>query len=572
MNKFALIGVCGLAAPAMAGVGGGGMLTLLSRYETGVFEESAAEIVAHDPATQRLFITNGATGRIDVLSIADPTTPQLLFSIDLSAYGASANSVAVSDGIIAIAVEANVKTDPGTVVFTDASGVVIDTAPVGALPDMLIFTPDGLHVLVANEGEPNDDYTIDPEGSISVVRVPRNGVTALSRTAGFASFNAGVDPAVRIFGPGATVAQDLEPEYIAVSADSTTAWAVCQENNALAVIDIASAQVTAVLALGFKDHMLANNVLDASDRDQGINFANWPVLGMYQPDAIVAFETGGQTYLISANEGDARDYAGFSEETRVRSVVLDPTAFPNAATLRQDANIGRLRMTSATGDTDGDGDFDQIYAFGGRSISVWTAAGSLLWDSGAELEALTAVALPQHFNSTNNANGSFDSRSDDKGPEPEGLAVATLGGVPYAFVGLERIGGIVVYDLSDPSAPSYIEYVNTRDFAGDPVAGTAGDLAPEGLTVIPAEDSPNGRPLLVVAYEVSGSTAIFEINAPSNCPADFFPDGRADFFDVSEFLSLFNAQDPRADLAAPAGSFDFFDIDAFLTLFGAGCP
>ncbi len=332
------------------------------------------------------------------------------------------------------------------------------------------------------------------------------------RTADFTAFNdTMLEPSVRIFGPSATVAQDLEPEYIAVSDDSKTAWVTLQENNAIGLLDVVNATFTRIAGLDFKDHSLPGNALDASDKDDGINIANWPVYGMYQPDGIATFRARGQTYLIMANEGDARDYDAFAEEERVKDLVLDPAAFPNAAELQEDEAIGRLTVTSVNGDTDNDGDYDQLFVFGARSFSIRDTDVNLIFDSGDALEQITAAALPAFFNSNNDDNDSFDSRSDNKGPEPEGVTVGTIAGRTYGFIGLERIGGIVVYDLSNPTSPRFVQYVNNRDFRGDPEAGTAGDLAPEGIEFVKASDSPSHRPLLIVANEVSGSTTIYEI-------------------------------------------------------------
>jgi len=89
--------------------------------------------------------------------------------------------------------------------------------------------------------------------------------------------------------------------------------------------------------------------------------------------------------------------------------------------------------------------------------------------------------------------------------------VGVVHGRTYAFIGLERIGGIVVFDVTAPRRPAWVQYVNTRDFAGDAEAGTAGDLGPEGLAFIPAAESPNGRPMLAVGFEISGTTTLFEI-------------------------------------------------------------
>ncbi|MCB0015905.1 MAG: choice-of-anchor I family protein, partial [Anaerolineales bacterium] len=236
-------------------------------------------------------------------------------------------------------------------------------------------------------------------------------------TASFSQFNnQRIDPLIRVFGPNATVAQDLEPEYIAVSDDSRLAWVTLQENNALATIDIASAQVISLQSFGLKDHSQPENALDVSNRDDAINITTWPVYGMYQPDAIAAFTIRGQQYLITANEGDARDYDGYSEEERVKDLELDPTAFPDADTLQEDENLGRLTVTTAQGDLDGDGDFDAIWSFGARSFSIWSRQGNLVYDSGNALEQITAATLPDQFNSTNDENDSFDNRSDDKGP------------------------------------------------------------------------------------------------------------------------------------------------------------
>lgn len=240
---------------------------------------------------------------------------------------------------------------------------------------------------------------------------------------------------------------------------------------------------------------------------------------MYQPDAIAAFsynpsrKNSGptQTLLVMANEGDARDYSGFAEEKRVSALTLDPTRFPNAAALQNNAVLGRLTVTDQLGDTDGDDDFDELYVLGARSISIRTTSGQLVWDSGDDLERITAAAFPATFNASNTSN-SKDDRSDNKGPEPEGLVIGKAHGRTYAFVGLERIGGVVVYDLSDPAQPGFVTYVNNRDFSQAPNSGNAGDLGPEGLVFIRAEDSPNGQPLLIVANEISGTTTVFQIN------------------------------------------------------------
>jgi hypothetical protein len=388
---------------------------------------------------------------------------------------------------------------------------------------------------VANEGEPNsygEPDSVDPVGSVTIIAVsgasPSATTATLLRTvstAGFDSFNGQIaalrSSGVRIFGPGASVAQDLEPEYIAVSADSRTAYVTLQENNAVAVVNIASKTVTEIKPLGFKDHSLAGMGMDVSDEDGGFNTnSGSPVVkiqtvqvkGMYQPDAIASYTVAGQTYLITANEGDARDYTGFVEEQRVRSFCgvpgLDPTVFSDAANQLFDSNLGRLNVTNTPNGNitgkNGAGQCSELYAFGARSFSIWSSAISRVFDSGDDLEQRTQ-ALPNVAFNSSNTNDALDDRSDNKGPEPEGVTVATFGSKTFAFIGLERVGGVMVYDVTTPTAPIYVTYLNSR-------TGATGDRGPEGLTIIRATDSPNGKPLLIVGNETSGTTAVLQIN------------------------------------------------------------
>lgn len=919
-------------------------LTPIGTYASGVFDLSAAEIVAHDPATQRLFVINAQAAAVDVLSIANPASPIKVGTISVASYGAVANSVAVRAGIIAVAVESNPKTANGKVVFFDSNLNFISQVSVGAQPDMITFTPNGRYVLTANEAEPDGygpGYT-DPEGSVSIIDVMGN-LSNLNqskvRTARFTAFNGAVlDASVRISGPGATVAQDLEPEYITVSQDSKTAYVTCQENNAIVTIDIDSAKVTGLKGLGFKDHskvqaaatiytfnpaslpsigttaagqsialggfsglhfeginpangrlkfvthtdrgpnaeptgllrpfllpdfapelvrfeldrasgvlsltqriplkrapgdpltglpntaisasastpyndevpvdLLANvlpldplggdfegvvidpadgsfwmcdeyrpaiyhfdtagvlikryvpigtaaaagqavgtfgdevlpailaqrrqnrgfegialddgkvyavvqsplrnpetasngslngnrsvrlvefnpatlatrqflyvmdnpnlggadntradkigdlvsfgngefliierdddkistdafatiekkiyrfnltgateisgytnntvgatgktvdqltpaelaanginplikmlhvdlnaagyntvekvegltiidpwtlavindndfgiaaisvnpdgtftvdytpepeqlglihirgNQLDASDRDDNINIRQWPLKGVYMPDAIASYKVGNETFLVTANEGDAREWPGLTEPVRVGSgsVALDPAVFPNPGGYwKNNGILGRLNIISGMGRNPVTGLYEELYSFGARSFSIWDTAGKQVFDSADDLEWITAFAFPDNFNASNSSN-SRDSRSDDKGPEPEGVTIGKVAGRTYAFIGLERIGGVVTYDVCDPHHPFFVDYVNNRDFTKDVDTAAAGDLGPEGIIFIKEEDSPNGKPLVVIGNEVSGTTTVYEIN------------------------------------------------------------
>ena len=479
-------------------------LNLLGTYKTGIFDESAAEIPAYDPANKKLYVVNSHAGLIDILDLSNPADPKKIGELSVADEGKVATSVAVYEDRIAVAVSN--KQDPGKAVIFDLSGKKVAAMEIGANPDMLTFTPDGRYVLVANEGEPSKDYTNDPVGSVSVINMSDLSV----KTAGFEGFEkADLPEGMRLAHPTATVAQDVEPEYVAISGDSKTAYVSLQENNALAVVDIASAKVTKLLGLGYKDW--SKLPMDASNKDGGINFSKWPVFGMYQPDAIAAYDVDGKTYIISANEGDARDYDGYSEETRAGKMDWDAEKWPNASELKEKVLLGRIKISSFSSDTDGDGDLDKIMAYGARSFSIWDAEGNQVFDSGSEMEMVTSKRLGGNFNSDNDEGDSGDSRSDDKGPEPEGVTLGTIDGKTYAFIGLERVGGVMVYDVTSPAAPSFVGYENNRDFSGDVEKGTAGDLGPEGLIFISADQSPNGKNLLVVANEVSGSTSVFEV-------------------------------------------------------------
>ena len=471
--------------------------------EIGRYDTTGAEISAYDPTTQRLFVT-GAGANVEVLDLSNPAVPALFktFSFD-------ATSVTVKNGIVAIAVPfPGDNTKSGSVYLYESASSLEDPVivEVGALPDMVVFTPDGRRILVANEGERVG--SADPEGSVSIIDVGRGIDKAQVKNATFKRFNdlrsELLNEGIRIFPDAATVAQDFEPEYIAVSSDGKTAWITLQENNSLAVLHIPAATFQDIIPLGYKDHNLAGNGMDASDRDglsngPAIHIANWPVFGMYMPDGISAFDSNGQTYLITANEGDARA----NEEARVSTLTLDPTAFPNAATLKANANLGRLTVTNINGDTDGDGDFDVLYSYGARSFSIWSASGTQVFDSGDDLEQLTATLTPGLFNADNNNPAQFDTRSDNKGPEAEGVTTGTVNGVTYAFIGLERAGGgVTIYDMSNPSNPAFVEYVRSNL-----------DVAPEGLFFISSEASPNGSPLLVITNEVSGTVTVYQIQS-----------------------------------------------------------
>ncbi len=530
---------------------------LVGRY--GVSQAGVAEIVAYHEASKSSFhiadvpATAPATGRVlsvqrmslanlSATALASPTTASNLtidgtrdIAADVNTAGFIAGgiqSLDIAGNLMAVAVSSNPKTDTGVVAFYNISATGALTfskkVTVGVLPDSVSFSPDGSSLVVANEGELSNTFgtdNIDPDGSISIVRIT-NGVpadNAIQLT--FTDFNTGSSRAselpsgVRIGRPGATVAQDIEPEYVAISSDSRTAFVTLQENNAVAVVDLTAARISRIFALGFKDHGLARNAFAPSDRATVLNppaLITIPnVMGIYMPDTAASFTVGGKTYLVTANEGDDRnDFLPAEETARLSTLPLDPTAFPDAATIKANTVAGRLTVFATTstgrfGDTDNDGDYDKVYALGGRSYSIIDAAtGQLVYESGSDVERYVYGELANDANKdTLFADGAISGRFDNKGPEPEALTVGQIGNDFYAFIGLERSSSILVMKVTNPAKPEFVQYIrSTTNFAN-------GDLSPEGMKFVPAAKSPNAKPLLIVGYgDVSGTVAVYQFD------------------------------------------------------------
>ncbi|MEQ9410983.1 MAG: choice-of-anchor I family protein [Fuerstiella sp.] len=447
---------------------------------------------------------NGATRRVATIDrsvVLDPTTGGIPVDVDAGAAGEWETS-----GIIDVSTLFGEA--PGSLFLFDIQAHGIEDQA-GFNSDSRINDNDLVEGGQLAFLQKNSLASSDPVGSVSIIDLSGGVSAATVTTASFESFDGREDElraqGVRIFS-GRSVSQDVEPEYIAVSPDGLIARVTLQEANAFAVIDIATATVTDIQPLGLKDHSLPGNGLDASDRDGVINIASWPVFGMYMPDAVTSFEIGGQTFYATANEGDDR-----GEDERIKDLTLDPTAFPDAATLQLDENLGRLGVSTIDGDTDGDGDYDQLFSYGARSFTIWDTDGNVVFDSGDQFEQITAAAYPDNFNANNDENDP-EGRSDNKGPEPEAITTGVINGRTFAFVGLERIGGIMVYDVTNPASAEFVSYVNNRDFSEDPETGNPGDLGVEDLKFVSAEDSPNGVPLVVAANEVSGTITIFQIS------------------------------------------------------------
>lgn len=560
--------------------------TLIARHATGVYEESAAEIVSFNKRTKQIFVVNANSGAIDVLDgrklrakvkVTDPlnlnnlpklTTLDVRKDVADPLVGA-ANSVSVSGDLLAVAIEAgdgkgNKRQGRGYAAFykiaKNGKITFIKAVQVGYLPDMITFAPDGKTVLVANEGEPSGDYNVDPEGSISLIKI-NQGKPSDAIELSFRAFNqdgerAGEVPAdLRVFGKSmkgvaSTLAQDVEPEYISVTADSSTAFVSLQENNAVAVVDVNNGKIKQLIALGYKDHSKVENALDLSDRDNveavnglvlangkaKINIRPWEnVVGMYQPDSIASYSVDGQHYFVTANEGDAREYffsaseaecneqgglawdeddgcLAFNEEYRVEDLV-DSEKFSSALKDKADeAQLGRLKITNTLG-KNAQGEYETLYAYGSRSFSIWSESGELVFDSGSDFERITAQRVKENFNASNDRpqQDKKNDRSSAKGPEPEALALGEIDGRTYAFIGLERVGGFMMYDVTVPAQAKFVSYTTNRDFSKDPAIEAAGDVGPEGMLFVNQKDSPTGYPLLIIGNEVSGSTSVYQL-------------------------------------------------------------
>jgi hypothetical protein len=551
-------------------------LSLVGRIQLNPSDpEGAAEIVQFHPASSTIYAINSAADvpTIEIIdassltaeALANPMSSENLTSTALllpteqnGVMLAGPTSVAVSGDWMAIAVPADDKATNGMVLFYNgldtSSPIFVKAVEVGNLPDMVTFTPDASKVLTANEGEPSGDYNIDPEGSISVIAIVDGAPSDTSINISFVGYNGkqaeletqGMhfpNPSGRTINGtliSTTVAQDLEPEYITTT--NEIAYVTLQENNGLAIVDLSDNSVQ-VIGLGFKDW--SKYQLDGME-DGTVSFGQYDDLyGMYMPDTITSFQWKDANFLVTANEGDAREYffdtlnadgeqdedlctaAGgqdfdeddgclsYTEETQGRRLDYAPgsnldniagddpkdfdfTAYP----------LGRLTVTDVLGDSNNDGEYEALYAYGARSFTIWDANGLVVFDSGDDFERITASIHGNTFNNNNDENEG-DSRSANKGPEPEALTVGQVGDKTYAFIGMERLGGIFVYDVTNPYDTKFVDYVINRDLTegGDLI----GDSAPEGMVFVDATNSPTGNALVIIGNEVSGTVSVWQV-------------------------------------------------------------
>ncbi|MFJ7825426.1 choice-of-anchor I family protein [Psychrobacillus sp. NPDC096623] len=498
-------------------------VTQIAQYDSGS-GIGGTEILTYDEKLKRAFVTNGAESGIDILSFEKLksghfTNVKSLKRIYLKDFGINGvkdiTSLAAhpTKDLVAVSVVSDPKTDPGYIVFLTKSGEFLSQVQVGSLPDMVTFTPDGSKAIVANEGEPSDDYSVDPEGTVSIIDVSNGVINVKAHNLSFKDVE--LDDKVHVNSKGTTL-QQLEPEYISVSADSNFAYISMQENNAIATLDLKAGKILHVKGLGVKDHSVEGNELDGK-RDDKTKIERLPLLGLYMPDAIDTFTHDGKTYILTPNEGDSRDYEAYSEEAEIADIAdkikLKADNYKGYTQAELDKlvagglfkDIKKTKITLEHGLAE-DGNYEALYTYGGRSFSIFDAATmELVYDSGSEFEEITANAKPEFFN-TDNEEIVYDKRSSAKGPEPETAVSGQINGTNYAFIALERFSGIMVYDLSNPLSPKFVTLISSRDFTAD----IKGDVSPEGLRFIDAQNSPTGYPLLAATHEVSGTVAVYE--------------------------------------------------------------
>ena len=500
--------------------GNGLDLNKIGSYVSGISnpDGGVAEIVSYDAVENKAWVVNGATGMLNILDLNNMDGGVIsATSLDIKALAAEQNpgffygdmtsvSVCSELGLVAVALQAEDYDAAGCVGILNTEGELLTMIEAGFQPDMVTFTPDGSKILVANEGEPRNGYgegITDPAGSVTVIWLNAEDPSSSShKNVGFEDFDEKREELVAngvMLTKGNQPAVDLEPEYIVC--DNDTAYITLQEANAVAILDLTAGIYTGVYSLGYQDLNLEENALDLVE--DGAYAANtYPdAVAAYMPDGISMYEVDGKTYLVTANEGDAREWGSdeteFCNEIKKTLVASDGTEAEKVRVIDPEVTDG-LPAGKAV-------------LYSSRSFSIFRVDEDGLtqvFDSGKDFEALSNSYIPEYFNCSNDDN-EYDSRSPKKGPEPESVTVGTVDGKLYAFVALERIGGIMVYEINGEHA-SFVNYINTRDFSEDPCKAEphlTGDVAPEGLCLINTGDSN----VLLAAFEVSGTVSAYSV-------------------------------------------------------------
>ncbi|MGN0375975.1 MAG: choice-of-anchor I family protein [Butyrivibrio sp.] len=509
-------------------------LNKIGSYVSGISNKDGgvAEIVSYDAENNKAWVVNGATGMLDILSLSDVTGAVsdkiTAKTLDIKSLAVNAlpdfeygdmTSVAVNSqlGIVAVALQNAAYDKDGYVAILNTDGELITMVRAGNQPDMVCFTPDGSKILTANEGEPREGIgagVTDPAGSVTVITLNTGDIPASTAvTIGFDSFDVKRDELVAegvILRKDALPSEDLEPEYIACT--DSKAYVALQEANAIAVLDLKTNTFTGIYSLGYKDLSLEVNAIDLVADDTYAPKTYTDAVAAYMPDGISLYTVNGKTYILTANEGDSREW-GTDNNMYANEIKVTLTASDGS----QAKKVRAIDQAQTDGLPEG-----KSVLFGGRSFSIYrveTDGLTQVYDSANDFEAKTAEYIPAYFNCSNDDND-FDSRSLKKGPEPESVTVGVIAGKTYAFIALERVGGIMMYDISNPDDITYVNYINTRDFSEEPDKAEAGgsyslksDVAPEGLYFISSDKSPSKTPILLAAFEVSGTVAAYAVGA-----------------------------------------------------------
>lgn len=502
---------------------------LIARYNAGAYsaEGGSAEITAYNAQNGFAYSVNGVKGTLDCVNmknLKNNSKVETLAGTELKAAELAENagdgfvygdmtSVAVSpDGkTLAVAMQDVDYTKPGRVLFfacnKDGSLTYSGIAAAGVQPDMVTFTEDGAKVLTADEGEPRQGYSaagaVDPKGSVTVIDAQTKNAT----TVDFSAFDAKRSELTSVgivLKKNTVPSVDLEPEYIAVSGNK--AYVALQEANAVAVLNMDTLQFENVFSLGFEDHSKVAIDLNKSDGKYAPKtYEN--IKGIRMPDGISAATINGETYLLTANEGDSRAWP-VGVETDVNEIKSKTSPVNSIKTGGKVTWFDVSQYDGLEAGTD--------YIFGGRSFTVFKVRANGLeevFDSGSDFEKITAQTVPDYFNCSNDTI-EVEDRSGKKGPEPEGITVGTIDGHTYAFIGLERTGGVMIYDITDPANAAFKNYFNSRDYSAD----IKDDVSPEGLTFVSADKNKSGAPVLIISNEVSGTVSVMAMDTDTTPP------------------------------------------------------
>lgn len=493
-----------------APIGAGGPIDIVDFYNNTLFVANGTNTDIQKPSLDIVKV-DGLKNKEKEFNLSKRVDIQKFIGTTEEVSDLTCIKVSPNGKFLALSVALNPTTENGYIVITSLEGDYIAHYKVGALPDNLAITPDSLKVIVANEGEPGKGLKVDPEGSVSILDLSK-GLdkgrvieVKIDEALIKGELKANLDEYVKAAPHKPTYSQALEPEYITIDEAGKFAYVSFQEDSAIGKIDIEAGKFVWIESMGVKDHSKPENSFAIGKNSPNLVTGN--VFGMYQPDGIKVFNQNNSTYLITANEGDARDYGKglFVEDDSTIGKLLEAGKKINVPVTEDMKN---LKISKFRGLNE-KGEYDKLYSFGARSFSIFKVEDGgvkLVFDSGNQLEEITKKYLPQYFNSSN-TNIKPYSRNNSKGPEPEDVEIGTIDGRTFAFVGLERIGGVVTFDITDATKPEFAGFFSGRDYSED----VKGDVGIEGLKFVASEKSPTGKPLLISSNEISNSIAIYEL-------------------------------------------------------------